>query len=783
MMSVLSMKLFDTIKTAKNRKSLPSFLLNPLMAAIVMVSALATSTTAMADSCSCNDSSVSTVSIAESNEAHPNQLSLAADNAYYQLKDQNGRILQDRLYEVNPFPDGRMIAKRDGKYGLIGTQGELIFAFNYDGIELLPADLYLLSKQQGAGYSSALVRGATDWLYPTSGKFIDKVTIEKLYYDETNSIGYYKTTENGKVGLINDRKQTLISNRYDELELLDTCPDERLFMTVTLGDKTGLVDQYQKFVVPLEKNQAIENFNEDEQIFKVSKMFTHAYYVEDSTIVSEKLVKGKGQTLVESDTPIKSIADNLYQYSSNNKYGVINNEAEVIAPVIFDYISSDSYSALVVTKDNKQGILQKQEGTKQLIVNTYYDQLQEAYMDDETLAQLRMSDSEEAYAEEENASDAEDDYQQVAYAEDEISIDIAEEVSVDADYVENNDYDFQDTLFIARNNNKYGLIDSADRVRIPFLYDDIKLSMDTLLVKKDQKYGLLTSHNETVAGVFYDDIELMYNAEEDLVYRVTEGDRQGIIDVKGKKLFPLSPYQITDISDSVLNKNVIKGANGKYGLLNENSRSILLPAEYEAIEQELSNGYIIAQLNGKKVLIDTYGQVMTVDLSQYTEISELDVTDNLLVTNNSGKQGVITVEGKTVIMPKYDAIDAIRMAYYSEEDSAHYYMIEVDERYGLLDDKGKIILKPDYSSLNPLGYLPYVVATSYDSSIEDIKQGLINANGKVIKAVKYDYIYESYYDEDQQIVLITVANDIVEIYDKNLKLIKTMSVEEYEQSN
>ncbi|MDN5566250.1 MAG: WG repeat-containing protein [Psychrobacter sp.] len=770
------MKLFDTTKTAKNKKSLPRFVLNPLMAAIVMVSALATSTTAIADNCSCNNSSVSTVSIEESNEAHPNQLSLAADNAYYQLKDQNGRILQDRLYEVNPFPDGRMIAKRDGKYGLIGTQGELIFAFNYDGIEVLPADLYLLSKQQGAGYSSALVRGATDWLYPASGKFVDKVAIEQLYYDETNSIGYYKTTENGKVGLINDQKQTLISNRYDELELLDTCPDERLFMTVTLGDKTGLVDQYQKFVVPLEKNQAIENFNEDEQIFKVSKIFTHAYYVGDSTIVSEKLVKGKGQTLIESDTPIKTLADNLYQYSSNNKYGIINSEAEVIAPVVFDYISSDSYSALIVTKDNKQGILQTQEGTKQLIVNTYYDQLQEAYMDDETLAQLRMSDSEEAYAEEDSdsASDAEDDYE-VAYAED--------EVSIDTDYTENNDYDFQDTLFIARNNNKFGLIDSADRVRIPFLYDDIKLSTDTLLVKKDQKYGLLTSHNETVAGVFYDDIELMYNAEEDLVYRVTEGDQQGIIDVKGEKLFPLSPYQITDISDSVVNKNVIKGANGKYGLLSENSRSILLPAEYEVIEQELSNGYIIAQLNGKKVLIDTYGQVMTVDLSQYTEISELDVTDNLLVTNNSGKQGVITVEGKTVIMPKYDAIDAIRMAYYSEVDSAHYYMIEVDERYGLLDDKGKVILKPEYSSLNPLGYLPYVVATSYDSGTEDIKQGLINANGKVIKAVKYDYIYESYYDEDQQIVLITVANDIVEIYDKNLKLIKTMSVEEYEQSS
>lgn len=774
-----------------NIKTKPTFsksLLKSLIASILFSSALATSTAAMADSCSCSDdSSVTTVSIEESNEAHPNQLTLTPSNAYYQLKDQNGQILQDRLYDVTPYPDGKMIAKRDGKYGLISTQGELIFDFQYDGIEILPADLYLLYRQQGAGYSSALVRSANDWLYPASGKFVANTGIEQLYYDQTNSIGYYRTSDNGKSGLINDQKQTLIANQYDEVELLDTCPNERLFMTVKVGDKTGLIDQNQKFVVPLASNQMIENFNEDEQIFKVSKYANEAYSTEP-TIISEKLIKGSGQTLIQSDSTIQSVVSNLYQYSYDKKYGLINSKAEIIAPASFDYISSDSYSAPVVTRNDKQGILRKDDNTQQLLVSKYYDQLQEAYTEDKTLEQLRMPDSEEeAYSEEASAEAAYDEaaYDEAAYAEDEIIIDATEEVIVDAEDSElelDENYNFQDTLFIAKNNNRYGLIDSYDQVRIPFLYDDIQLSSNILLVKKDQKYGLLTTHNETVVGVLYDNIETMYDAEDDLIYKITQGEQQGIINSVGEKLYPLSPYQIVDDSENGISRYTIIGSNGKYGLLNDNASSILIPAEYEKIDRELSNKNIIAQKNGKKVLIDTFGQVIPIDLSPYTEISDLDATDNLLVTDNSARQGVINSNGKVLIAPKYDAVTAIPLGYYTD-DSKTYYMIELDGYYGLLDTSGKTIIRPKYTDMSPLYYSAYLRVSDSKFDSETIKVGLVDDKGRVVKSFKYDAIEENYYGEDEQIALIMMIDNDVEIYDTKLKLIKKMSLEEYQQSS
>ena len=735
--------------------------LKSLMATILLSTTFTVSMAANADSCSCSNDEVSTLSIEDNNENQPNQLTVMTNSSYYKLSDPSARTLQDNLYDVTPYPDGRILAKRNGKYGLIGANGELIFAFNYDGIEVLPAELYLLSKQQGSGYSSALVRGANDWLYPASGKFVDKTKVEQLYYDETNSVGYYKTTENGKSGLINDQKQTLIPNRYDELELLDTCPNERLFISVKVGNKTGLIDQNQNFIVPLATNQSIENFNEEEQIFRVSKMNYDAYD-QEPTVISEKLVKGKGNILIESDSPITSVADTLYQYSKDNKYGIINDKAEVIAPAQFDHISSNGYSPLVATKNAKQGILQPSGSTQQLAVNKYYDRLQEAYIEDKNLAELQLSDEEINAREVSGMDELEvDDLQQTTQAQ----------------------YSFSEALYIAQNDSKFGLIDSKDTIRIPFLYDQMSVSMGTLLVKKNQNYGLLTPHNETVAGVLYDQIEEIYNAEHDSAYKVTQGNQQGIIDVKGKKILPLSAYQIVDESDNTVDRYVIMGADGKYGLLSADASSISIVANYEKIEQKLSNKNIIAQLKGKRVLLDPFGQVIPSNLSQYSEVTEMYASDNLKVVDQNGKQGVVSADGKLIISPLYDAIDAITLAYYSEEGSTYYYLIEADERYGLLDDKGKMIIKPKYSSLNPLGYLPYIVATYYDSSMEDVKDGLINAKGQVVKEIKYDNIYESYYNEDQQIVLIMVADDTVEIYDKNLKLIKRMSAEEYEQSS
>lgn len=780
----------DVNKTLYLKKSLKGFLIKPLVAAIFMISALTTSTAALASDCSCSSNSLPTMTIEDSNDTHPNQLALKANKAYYQLTNQNGQVLQDRLYDVTPYEDGRIIAKRDGRFGLIGADGQLIFDFAYDAIEILPADLYRLSKYQGAISMDALVKGGKDWLYPASGKFENKVAIEQLYHDETNDISYFKVTEKGKVGLINDKKQTLVPSIYDELNLLDTCPNERLFMMVKSGDKTGLMDQYQKFVVPLATNQSIDNFNRDEQVFKVSKNHYSSYNSDDRDegFISDTLIKGNGKTLVESDSPITNASNNLYQFSQAGKYGIINSDGKIILPANFEYISTGSDAPIIVTQKGKQGILRQDQTTKQFIVANYYDQLQSIDIADRSLAELQTPPEEEQseYAVSDDAAEAVEVVEAAEAVEettadyDQTEVDSAEEAEVD--YTDN-DYGFDNTLYVAKLNNKFGLIDAEDNVRIPFFYDEISESMNALLVKKNQEYGLLTTQNETVAGIVFDSIAVIENAESEPLYILTQGDKQSIIDSVGRPILPLSPYRLAaGEEESQFESRIIVDKNGKYGLLNDRYDAVLVPTSYEKFDYELSNKSILAQKDGRKVLLDSSGQIMPIDLSAYTEVTEMYASENLKVVAQNGKQGVLTPNGKVLIAPLYDSVDNIMLAYYSD-NRTDYYMVELDERYGLLDDKGKTIIKPKYTGLNPLQYLPFLVASDYDSGADYSKVGLINAQGKVVKAFNYDAIYESYYDDDQQIVLIMLTNNKVQIYNQDLKLIETMSAEEYEQSH
>lgn len=764
-------------KTTNTKKHLHNFLLKPLAATIFLISAMAASQSVLANSCSCDNSAIPTVSIEESNDAHPNQLTLESNNAYYRLIDQNGKILQDRLYDVTPYPDGRIAAKRDGRVGLISAKGQLLFGFDYDDIEVLPADLYILSKHLGARTMNALVKAdINNWLYPVSGKMKDNINIESLYYDETNSIGYFKVTENGKVGLISDQKQTLIPIVYDELELLDTCPNERLFMTAKMGNKTGLIDQYQQFIVPLTRDQTIENYNEDAQIFKVRK-YTHDTYTNEDSFISEALIKGKGQMLLTSDTPIENLTGNLYRFSRDGKYGVINEAADVLLPAIYEHISSSWDMPLVVTYEGKQGIVRQDESNKQLVVKQYYDQLISTDTTDQTLMQLRSPPAEDI--------EVDDAYERV---EDEVEIEAEAEESVASAM----DYHFEDNLYIAKANNKFGLVDSKDTIRMPFLYDEITEYANVLLVKRNQKYGLLTTHNETIVPISFDDISLLKENETGSLHRVAQGGKQGVIDAVGRQVLPLSELRFAiDKMDELASLPIIE-KNGKYGWLNDDLNTIKVAPDFEDIKEIMSNGTYIAQKDGKKVLIDADGKVLSTDLSQYDYINDLYSTNMLRVVDKNGKQGVINNKGEIIVALNYDGIGVLNFSNNTDhngyidsktnknsEQEKNYYMVELDEKYGLLDENGKTLIEVKYPMMSSLYYSPYLIVANFDA--ENPKFGLINSTGKVVKGFDYDEIFDDRSYENHNIYMINTDKEVVEIYDSNLKLVKKMSSQEYEQ--
>lgn len=668
--------------------------------------------------------------------------------------------------------------------------------FKYDKIEALGNGFYHLTQYFGSKAATAIATASGKWLYPASGTFDKNTQVDYLYADKVNNINYFTISKNGKHGLINDKNQTLIAPIYDELALLDTCPNERLFMKAVMGGKAGLIDQHQKIVVPFAKNIDIESFNEDKQIFRVKSYKTKPDdYVDNDTVVSEKLINGKGLLFIHSDSGIKHLNDNLYEYEKsgeygivdNNgaivlpansdgrithlkdnlyihkklgKYGVINDNGAIILPASFDDISGSYGATIFMIENQKIGILSEDDDNN-LKIGTFYDDLEPYYGITYTLSEI-------------------------------------ENQALKTDEYNNEENEGRTGYYIAELNDKFGLVDSNNKVLIPIIYDELSAFERFIKVKKDNKYGLITENNDIIKPPIYDDITPLNDSHGDSIGMVFTKDRQQQLTNKfGHIITEFSDYRfVSDKLYELDNMSVIE-KNGKYGLFSVKDKKVITPPIYEDMFDRIYNNSIMAQLDGKKVLIDTSGKMLIEDLSQYTEIVRLNDSDKIEVKIKDDKYGLIDYAGKTIIAPIYDSIETSKLSNdyvdvwdeNKSKDAITRYVVEKNGKYGVFDPNGKLIAPIEYTHIQSIVYPAYFLVTKNEindeniDSDETINFGLMNPAGKLVLEMKYDAIVSNYYSPDGKIYAIDTHKNTVDIYDKNLKFLETQNLTTFEANN
>lgn len=770
-----------------------------LSIALTVLSTLSITTiqSAHANTCSCNQGKLHPIDIEELNDTHPHQLTLKANNAYYQLVDNKGAVIQDKLYAIKTYEDGRIVAKRNGYFGAIDSTGNVAVDFKYDAIDALDNGFYQLTEHFGSKAATAIVTASGNWLYPASHTFDKNTQVDYLYGDKVNQITYFSVSKNGKHGLITDKPQTLIAPIYDELTLLDTCPNERLFMKAVMGDQTGLIDQYQKVVVPFAKNIDIKSFNEDKQIFSVRSYKSKTDdYDDDNAVVSEQLINGKGVLVIHSDSGIKHLNDNLYEYKKashyglidNNgsivlpansdgsithlkdnlyiykkldKYGIINDNGTTMLPANFDYINSNYDAPIMMIKNQKMGILNEDDNNN-LKIDTFYDDLERYYDTTYTLSDI------------ENQALKEDDY--------------------------NEEKDTSHTIYyIAELNDKFGLVDNNNKVVVPIIYDEFVFFEHFIKVKKDNKYGLITENNDIIKPPIYDDIASLSDSHGDSIGMIfTKGNQQQLTNQFGRVLNDFSDYRfINDKLYGLDNISVIK-KDGKYGLFSLKDKKVIIPPIYEDVFDRIYNNSILAQLDGKKVLIDTSGKTLIDDLSQYAEIDRSSDSDKIKVKTKNDKYGLIDYAGKIIIAPIYDSLEISELSndYINvwnadkSKNSIERYIVEKNGKYGVFNPSGKLISPIAYTYIQPILYPPYFLVTKDEvnneniDSADSINFGLMSPEGKLVLEMKYyDAIVPNYYDPDGKIYAIDIHQNSVDIYDKTLTLLETQNLTTFEADN
>ncbi len=188
--------------------------------------------------------------------------------------------------------------------------------------------------------------------------------------------------------------------------------------------------------------------------------------------------------------------------------------------------------------------------------------------------------------------------------------------------------------------------------------------------------------------------------------------------------------------------------NKKWGVIDNNGDIIIEPTYEE---------YIIIPNDEKDVFICTYdvdynkntyktkvinanneeiisGYKKIEPIYNYDESNNIFFDDNILLVEKDNKYGLIDYEGKVILNCDYDGIEALKKI----ENS---FIIKKDNKQGIVDAKGKIIIEPTYKEIKSIGdnyQNGYIVIN------EKNKYGVIDFTGNQVLENKYDDISQVY---------------------------------------
>ncbi len=223
-------------------------------------------------------------------------------------------------------------------------------------------------------------------------------------------------------------------------------------------------------------------------------------------------------------------------------------------------------------------------------------------------------------------------------------------------------------------------------------------------VEWKDKCGFIDAKGKEVIPLIYQSAESFYGG-----YSVVQiKDNNAVIDKKGTYVVPFTANNISWYNGEVgrIEKSYVYGLVGKGGKL-------VLPIEYGSIEKFTEHLFIFSKQNNK-------GDLML------------------------GKMGLVNSKGKIVLEQKYDLIYPI---------TEGFATIKLNNRWGLMDSTGKVILQPIYEEIrNPK-------AEGFVGFKKDDKWGIIKFDGTILVNPIYDVLGNGNSNFDEQV-------------DKNLKAFK-----------
>ena len=322
---------------------------------------------------------------------------------------------------------------------------------------------------------------------------------------------------------------------------------------------------------------------------------------------------------------------------------------------------------------------------------------------------------------------------------------------------------YEKSVLKYKENGKYGLINLSEKKITKPIYDDIQAleyKEGMLTVKQNDKFGIININGDEIIKVKYDGIQAdQYSLNENhnkkagfiVSIKTNDGYKFGYINYKGKTLLETEYNEIARINYINDDESVYLVAfkNGQAGLFKNKSK--VLENEYEDIQFDNINNLLILQRNGKQGVSDLDGK----------KIIQLEY-DNIIITGNSinAQKG----DEVTVFNSEGEKLKNSNFISVLETDNKNYFItIDKNENYGVIDKDDNVIIDNKYTFIDYL-FDNYFVAQN------EQKIGIVDDKGKEV--IKFDYdVLQKIEGTD---LIQGIKNENIDLIDKNMKKILTM---------
>lgn len=255
-------------------------------------------------------------------------------------------------------------------------------------------------------------------------------------------------------------------------------------------------------------------------------------------------------------------------------------------------------------------------------------------------------------------------------------------------------------------NNKCGIVSSTKTLAIEPKYEEIKkVSNNEIYVVKEEKWKVINANEETLFDSEFDDI-IEINGEN---ITVINDKKYGVVDLSKNEKIP-AEYEFLKYC---FGDYYIAQKDNKYGLI-DLQNEIKIDIKYEGMQYRQEADFIEAENENYESVIynrelqekltgiitevnseDGYIRIRQGDEYNYYNFkfeeksnTEILKGKTLYLSKKDGKYGYIDKNGNVVVDYQYD--DA------KEQNNYNYAAIKKDGIWGSIDRKGKIVVEPKY---------------------------------------------------------------------------------------